>query len=93
MGGWVKPNAYFCLLGGWVGPGKCLYKQNDITRKLKILSFYRVSQHLLNDCLHKKGQYLFENKSWLINWLNWFKDGIVTNESIFKSVENADPSL
>ena len=24
--GWGKPNAFFCLHGGWVGQGKCLCK-------------------------------------------------------------------
>ena len=24
MGGWVKPNTYVCLQGGWVGVAKCL---------------------------------------------------------------------
>ena len=28
MGGWVVPNAYFCLQDGWVGYSKCLRKQN-----------------------------------------------------------------
>ena len=26
--GWVRPNTYICLHGGWVGQGKCLHKQN-----------------------------------------------------------------
>ena len=24
VGGWVRPNAYVCLQGGWVGVAKCL---------------------------------------------------------------------
>ena len=30
MGGWVRPNAYVCLQGGWVGVAKSL--RNLITR-------------------------------------------------------------
>ena len=27
VGGWVRPNAYVCLQGGWVGVARCLRNQ------------------------------------------------------------------
>ena len=29
VGGWVRPNAYVCLQGGWVGVAKCLRKYKN----------------------------------------------------------------
>ena len=41
VGGWVKPNAYVCLHGGWVGVVRCLRNQK-ITEKI-ILRFFFVN--------------------------------------------------
>ena len=29
VGGWVRPNTYDCLQGGWVGVAKCLRNQKN----------------------------------------------------------------
>ena len=29
VGGWVRPNAYVCLQGGWVGVAKCLHNYKN----------------------------------------------------------------
>ena len=39
MGGWVRPNAYVCLQGGWVGVAKCLrndknYRKGQLVTKI-----------------------------------------------------------
>ena len=33
MGGWVRPNAYVCLQGGWVGVAKCLRNHKNHQKK------------------------------------------------------------
>ena len=40
-GGWVVPNAYFCLQRGWVGYSKCLRKQNIKIFRKKMKAYPR----------------------------------------------------
>ena len=40
-GGWVRPNAYVCLQGGWVGVAKCLrnhknHRKRDFLEKTNL---------------------------------------------------------
>ena len=38
VGGWVRPNAYVCLQGGWVGVAKCLRNHKNFLKKSKLTS-------------------------------------------------------
>ena len=38
VGGWVRPNAYVCLQGGWVGVAKCLRNHKN-HQKMDFLGF------------------------------------------------------
>ena len=57
MGGWVSPNTYVCLHGGWVGVARCLRNQK-ITEEIS-----SENEHLENEkrknALYQDQKYFF----------------------------------